>query len=284
MLPVGADANAMAILLPRQHVRHLRPRALDDGRPRAAEREACFGDRGAGRAQAKAAGAIAGAGRDVRRVHGKPPDSKLVECLAGVVREPRPARRKRCRTTAEGAVAIECLAHEHRVTAAERRVGANRHQTVHRWTREDTAEPGELRRRRLHRRDAALVVPLEAGEVEHAMGPERSSRGPAELVPLKERIGVDGASPESGVGGEMVIAEERERPRVRHTATRAGNDVDGAVRGKTGRRVEVRRRDLEFLHDLLRELQKCADGSKRVDARPVDGDPRVAHARNRLQT
>src|SRR5215471_4104982 len=138
----------------------------------------------------------------------------------------------------------------------------------------DPAEARELRGRQRCFDDSPLLVALPVPKEEDAIAADGAADSEAKLPALKEGIRVGGIAVERGVGGQLVIAEEVDAGAVEFVASGPCNHVDRPGIGDACREIEVHGRDLELLHDFLREAHLRAAIATRHDAAPIHRDAR----------
>ena len=106
--------------------------------------------------------------------------------------------------------AIMRVADEYRVRIVDSAVKPHAEQIAEKRAGGDAAEMSEIRRQQSGSGNAPLLIALPISKKEDAVAADRATEGEAELPPLEERIGIGGVAVKSGIGRELVVAEEIE--------------------------------------------------------------------------
>src|SRR5262249_18866441 len=120
--------------------------------------------------------------------------------------------------------------------------------------RRDSSEPRDRRQVRLHDVDAELIRVFEVKEEMELVFFDRAAQYKSSLPPGEEGIICNRGPTQARIGRHIVIAEIKISGAVEIVAAAARNDVDGPESRDARRKIEVRARKLELLHDLLREV------------------------------
>src|SRR5262245_54488305 len=120
------------------------------------------------------------------------------------------------------------------------------------WRREDAAERGKIRAGWLDRHHTSLIVALVAAEEERAIRHERSADIAAALLPPEERIGIRRIATQRRIGCQVVVAIQREAAATKLITASPRHNVHRTIGRETDHRIEIHRRHLEFLDDVLR--------------------------------
>src|SRR5215467_3449218 len=161
------------------------------------------------------------------------------------------------------------VADEGGVHAADSRIEADAGLIVEVRTGSNTAERSEVRRQQRRGDDTTLLIALPASKKEQAVLTDRTAETESELSPLEEWVRIGGVARERRISGELVVAEEIKGSAVKIVGTGTCDDIDRASRGNTGRKIEVRGRDLELLYDFLGKTHLRTTGACRHDAASI---------------
>ena len=128
---------------------------------------------------------------------------------------------------------------------------------------------------RLHDVHAFLIRVLEVAEEVDLVLLDRTAEDAAGLLPGEFRIVGQRIASQARIGGHLVVAMVVVPGAAKIVRAGARHDVDRAEGRDARREVEVRGRDLELLHYLLREILGGAAGHRVADVAAVDGNRRA---------
>ena len=140
----------------------------------------------------------------------------------------------------------------------------------------DAAQVREIRREDRRCRNRALVVAVPAREIEDTIATDGAAGRHAELLALKEWIGIGWISDQRRVRRQVVIAVEVEGVAVRVVSAGPGHNVDGTGFGHSRRQIEIHGRDLKLLNGFVRQTHLGSAHRHRRDAAPIDREARAA--------
>ena len=118
------------------------------------------------------------------------------------------------------------------------------------------------------------MVLFQVHEEEDAVPANRPAGMETRLAPCKVRIEIQRFPPQRRVSGQTVVAEKEKRAAMKTVPARPGNNVDGAHSRNAGRNIEVDGRDLEFLHQILRQIQRVLASDVIGNVAAIGGDAR----------